>query len=181
MLCLLYREGACCKDEQGHDCSLRRWNYQSPRWSDQNGKILMVGNDRADYLYSVGGRIKFGETSEEAVVREVFEETGVKMEVDRLGFIHENYFYGDAASNMGKLIYEVSYFFYMKVPKDFEPACMSMTEDDHKEFLRWIDVNDPIKYYPEFFRTELLHPIEGVKHFVTDERPYRNESRKLSK
>ena len=24
---------------------------------------------------------------------------------------------------------------------------------------------------PEFFRTELLHPIEGVKHFVTDERP----------
>ena len=48
---------------------------------------------------------------------------------------------------------------------------MSMTEDDHEEFLRWIDVNDPIKYYPEFFRTELLHPIEGVKHFVTDERP----------
>lgn len=68
-----------------------------------NGKILMVGNDRADYLYSVGGRIKLGETSEEAVVREVFEETGVKMEVDRLGFIHENYFYGDAASNMGRL------------------------------------------------------------------------------
>ena len=58
----------------------------------KNGKILMVGNDRADYLYSVGGRIKFGETSEEAVVREVFEETGVKMEIDRLGFIHENYF-----------------------------------------------------------------------------------------
>jgi len=47
---------------------------------------------------------------------------------------------------------------------------MSMTEDDHEEFLRWINVNDPIKYYPEFFRTELLHPIEGVKHFVTDER-----------
>ena len=86
----------------------------------KNGKILMVGNDRADYLYSVGGRIKFGETSEEAVVREVFEETGVKMEVDRLGFIHVNYSYGDAASNMGKLIYEVSYFFYMKVPKDYD-------------------------------------------------------------
>ena len=53
----------------------------------QDGKILMVGNDRADYLYSVGGRIQFGETAEEAVVREVFEETGVKMEIDRLGFV----------------------------------------------------------------------------------------------
>ena len=27
----------------------------------KDGKILMVGNDR-DYLYSVGGRVKFGET-----------------------------------------------------------------------------------------------------------------------
>ncbi|MBP5159622.1 MAG: NUDIX domain-containing protein [Lachnospiraceae bacterium] len=93
----------------------------------KNGKILMVGNDRVEYLYSVGGRIKFGETSEEAVVREVFEETGDKMEVDRLGFIHE-------------------------------------------EFLRWIEDNDPIQYYPEFFRTELLHPEGEVKHFVKDER-----------
>ena len=25
----------------------------------KNGKLLMVGNDRAPYLYSVGGRIKF--------------------------------------------------------------------------------------------------------------------------
>ena len=136
----------------------------------RNGKILMVGNDRVDYLYSVGGRIKFGETSEEAVVREVFEETGVRMEVDRLGFIHENYFYGDAEYNLGKLVYEISYFYYMKVPEDFEPVCESMTEDDQHEFLRWIDVNDPIKYYPDFFRTELLHPSDGIKHFVKDER-----------
>lgn len=137
----------------------------------KNGKLLMVGNDiRSDYLYSVGGRIKFGETSEEAIVREVYEETGVKLEIDRLGFIHENYFYGDADSNLRKLIYEISYFYYMKVPEDFEPVCMSMTEDDHEEFLHWIDLDAPVKYYPEFFRTELVRPVYEVKHFVTDER-----------
>ena len=65
----------------------------------KNGKLLMVGNNKS-YLYSVGGRIKFGETAEEAVVREVFEETGVQMEIDRLGFVHENYFYGDMPSNL---------------------------------------------------------------------------------
>ena len=81
----------------------------------KDGKILMVGNDR-DYLYSVGGRVKFGETAEEAVVREVLEETGVQMEIDRLGFVHENYFYGDMPSNRNKLIYEISLFFYLKVP-----------------------------------------------------------------
>ena len=54
----------------------------------------MVGNERADYLYSVGGRIRFGETAEEAVRWEVYEETGVRMEIDRLGFVHENFLWG---------------------------------------------------------------------------------------
>ena len=31
--------------------------------------------------------------------------------LERLGFVHENYFYGDASANMGKLIYEISFFF----------------------------------------------------------------------
>ena len=133
-------------------------------------KFLMVGNERSDYLYSVGGRIKFGETAEEAVVREVFEETGVRMEIDRLGFVHENYFYGDAPTNLGKLIYEISFFFYMKVPEDFEPVSGSFTEDDSREHLRWLTSDDEITAYPEFFKTELRHPEMTVKHFVTDER-----------
>ncbi|MBP5773724.1 MAG: NUDIX domain-containing protein [Eubacterium sp.] len=137
----------------------------------KDNKILMAGcKERPEYLYSVGGRVKFGETSEEAVVREVLEETGHKLEVDRLGFIHENYFYGDTPHNNGKLIYEVSYYYYMKVPEDFEPKGMSFTEDGEDEFLCWIDLEDPIKYYPDFFRTELKEPIKSVKHFLNDER-----------
>ena len=136
----------------------------------KDGKILMVGNERANYLYSVGGRIKFGETAEEAIVREVFEETGVKMEIDRLGFVYENYFYGDAPSNLGKLIYEISFFFYMKVPSDFAPISESFTEDNSKEHLKWVSLDEDIKMYPEFFRTELINPTDTVKHFIKDER-----------
>ena len=136
----------------------------------KDGKILMVGNERANYLYSVGGRIKFGETAEEAIVREVYEETGVKMEIDRLGFVHENYFYGDAPSNLGKLIYEISFFFYMKVPSDFAPISESFTEDNSKEHLKWVSLDEDIKMYPEFFRKELKNPTYTVKHFIKDER-----------
>ncbi|MBQ3669618.1 MAG: NUDIX domain-containing protein [Clostridia bacterium] len=137
----------------------------------KDGKLLMAGNrKRPEYLYSVGGRIKFGETAMEAVKREVYEETGCLMEIDRLGFIHENYFYGDAATNMGKLIYEISFYFYMKVPRDFTPVSNSFTEDGQEEQLRWITPDDPIRYYPEFFRTEVLKQQNGVRHFVTDER-----------
>ena len=135
----------------------------------KDGKLLMVGNNR-DYLYSVGGRVKFGETAEEAVVREVFEETGVKMEIDRLGFVHENYFYGDAPSNFNKLIYEISFFFYMKVPDTFEPISESFTEDKSRERLVWISPDEDIKIYPEFFRTELKNPTNTVKYFTKDGR-----------
>ena len=136
----------------------------------KDGKILMVGNERSNYLYSVGGRIKFGETADEAIVREVYEETGVKMEIDRLGFVYENYFYGDAPTNLGKLIYEISFFFYMKVPEDFTPVSDSFTEDNSKEFLKWISPNEDIKIFPEFFKTELMNPTDTVRHYVKDER-----------
>ncbi len=135
----------------------------------KDGKLLMVGNDR-DYLYSVGGRVKFGETAEDAVVREVLEETGVQMEIDRLGFVHENYFYGDTPSNRNKLIYEISFFFYMKMPDSFAPTSESFTEDNSREHLRWVALDGDVKMYPEFFRTELKNPTDTVKHFTTDGR-----------
>ncbi len=136
----------------------------------KDGKILMVGNGGADYLYSVGGRLKFGETAEEAVIREVYEETGVKMEIDRLGFIHENYFIGDSPAKLGKLIYEISFYFYMKAPNDFAPVCDSFTEDESKEFLKWVAPDEDIKMFPTFYKTELKNPTNTVKHFVTDGR-----------
>ena len=136
----------------------------------RNGNILMVNNGRTDYYYSVGGRIKFGETAEEAVIREVLEETGVKLEIERLAFVHENYFIGDAPTNFNKLIYEISFFFLMKVPVDFEPVCHSFTEDNCPEHLYWISPDTDKIIYPEFFRTALSDLSDGVKYYLTDER-----------
>ena len=84
-------------------------------------------------------------------------------------------FTGDAPTNLGKLIYEVSIFFYMRVPDDFSPVSYSFTEDGSKEHLRWVSVNDDITIYPDFFRGELQHPVNTVKHFVTDERGVSNK------
>jgi 8-oxo-dGTP pyrophosphatase MutT (NUDIX family) len=136
----------------------------------KDGRFLMVGNERTDYLYSVGGRIKFGETAEDAVRREVLEETGVRLEIDRLGFVHENYFVGDAPYNQGKSIYEISWYFFMKTPEDFSPVSDSFDEGKSPEHLIWVSPEEDRKYFPSFFRTELFAPWTGIKHFVTDDR-----------
>ena len=136
----------------------------------RNGRFLMAGNDRDPYLYSVGGRIQFGETAEEAVVREVEEETGWRLQIDRLGFVHECYFIMDIPPNVGKPVYELCFYFYMQAPEDFEPIGESATSDGLRERLTWVDFDEPQTLYPAFFREELRHPERVVKHFVNDER-----------
>lgn len=137
---------------------------------ESGGKLLMVGNEDVDYVYSVGGRIQFGETALEAVAREVWEETGVTMEVDHLAFMEENYFYADTPSKMGKLIYEIGYYFYMKVPDDFRPVCESRTADDQKEHLRWVGAEEGIRMFPDFFHL-LPRCVDGdVRIFSHDDR-----------
>ena len=135
-------------------------------------RFLMVRNTGAEYYYSVGGRIRFGETAEVAVVREVYEETGARLEIDHLGFVQENYFIGDSPSGMGKVYYELAFFFYMKVPDGFEPLCDSFTEDGRKEYLEWVSPEEPGTVFPEFFRTDLDIRNTAVKHLVNDDRFY---------
>ena len=136
----------------------------------KNGKLLLVGNDRNDYDYSVGGRIRFGETAEQAILREVEEETGFRLEIDRLGFVEENYFYGTSPYKKERLVYEISFYYYMKTPEDFEPLSDRFEEEGTPEYLEWLSPDTEKTIYPAFFRTELADPGPYVRHIVSDER-----------
>ncbi|MBQ7902818.1 MAG: NUDIX domain-containing protein [Oscillospiraceae bacterium] len=136
----------------------------------KDGRVLMVKNLRSDYIYSLGGRLKFGEDARTGVEREIYEETGIKLEADRLGFIHENFFTGSTPSKMGCEVYEITFYFYMKVPADFAVETGAQTADDDRETLVWLDWHSDERYYPQFFRTELDNPSQEVKHILTDDR-----------
>ena len=133
----------------------------------RNGLLLMAGNAAEDYLYSVGGRMQFGETSEEAIVREVYEETGCRMEIDRLGFIHETMF--RSPFRRDTVVQEISFYYYMKVPEDFEPVCKSYAGTGQPEFLRWVPPDTPERLLPVFFRTLNAVPAAGIQHIITNE------------
>ena len=92
-----------------------KFNYRVGAIIIKDGKLLMVRNTGSDYYYSVGGRVKFDEDSENAVIRETAEETGAKMSVDRLIAIHENFF------TEKEHYHEISFYYIMNVPENFVP------------------------------------------------------------
>ena len=135
----------------------------------EEGHILLAKNDAADYYYSVGGGVHLGETAEEAVRREVFEETGIHYEVERLAFIHENFFVDDVV-RVGKKIHEISFFFLMKPQGKKEINVVSECSAG-EEYTRWIPIEklSEIKAFPEFYREKLLKLPEFTEHIVDRE------------
>ena len=136
---------------------------------ERDGKFLMAGNGGAGYLYSVGGRLRFGESAEEALLREVYEETGWHLAVESLGFIHENFFIAKDGPYTGRKFYEISFYYFVYVPENFEPKQQGVTEGGRSEFLTWVTADDPRPIYPEFFREELGRPRGETRHFLTRE------------
>ena len=157
------------------------FNYRVGAIIIDNGEILMVKNSGANHYYTIGGRVHFGESAEEAVLREAFEETQLNFEIDRLAYIHENFFTMetnffdvDADSNH---VHEVAMFFLMK-PNALvrEKLAASFDEEYGSVSLCWLPINKlgDIQLYPDFFKTELTSPSQGVKYFIT-----KNEKTKI--
>ena len=132
--------------------------------------MLVAGNAAQEYYYSVGGGVHIGETAEQAVLREVHEETGVRYEIDRLVFIHENFFSGKELLARYRLCHEVAFYFLMK-PRGTQALDPHGYVNGMPETLHWLPIDrlDEYKAYPTFFRDELKQLPTGVKHIVTRE------------
>ncbi|MDR0883929.1 MAG: NUDIX hydrolase [Oscillospiraceae bacterium] len=139
----------------------------------QDDKVLMVKNDRDPYYYSVGGRVKLHETLEAAVVREVLEETGATLAIDRLVWIHENFFTSTFGATCGKRYHEISFFYLMKPTAELRVTSGSYTNDGAKERLVWLSMDDLAQYelYPEVFKTGLRNLPQVPTPIVTIREP----------
>ena len=158
------------------DCGFtnqNRWfRYRAAAIIVEEGHVLFACNEKDDYLYSIGGGVHHGESAEAAVLREVFEETGVRYEIDRLAVIHENFFDESGGSLQGMNCHELSFYFLMKPRGTRELCSNSTTLGGLKEEMRWIPLEDLDKYkaYPAFLKDFLSRDHKGIEHIVTDER-----------
>lgn len=153
------------------DCGFTKdggwFRYRAAAIIIENGCVLFAKNELDDYYYSIGGGVHLGEKAEDAVLREVFEETGVNYQVDRLAFIHENFFDGTGTLS-GLKCHEIAFYFLMKSRGTQELNSNSFTQGV-QEFMHWLPIDRLKDYtaYPPFFSEKLLHLSDTVEHIVT--------------
>lgn len=159
-----------------YDCGFTKdhnwFRYRAAAIIVEDDCVLLAGNDADDFFYSVGGGVHMNEKAEDAVIREVFEETGVHYQIDRLAIIHENFWDGNGAYDKGLHCHEIALYFLMKSRGTRELQSNSYTRFKDKETMHWIPIEDLDQYrvYPSFLKDYLCSKHTGLEHIITDER-----------
>ena len=111
---------------------------------------FLFEKSRHGYVFALGGKIKLGESSYEAVTREIMEEVGIKVEKLKLRSVLENFF----TNNNEKVqeicfLYETDEEFVNAIPEEFVEISI---DDIDKYDIRPKKLVDIIKDEKESFK-----------------------------
>lgn len=181
----LIREDYLNKKAEAMDCGWtigRQWfRYRACAIIIEDGCVLFGKNPVDNYYYSIGGGVHLGEKSEDAVRREVLEETGVEYAIDRLAFVHENFFTG-TGSLAGYDCHEIAYYYLMQ-PRGSQTLKSNSYTNGVKEEMHWLPLDRIGEYhaYPNFYQEHLQDILDGqgVRHVMTDVRAQAEEKKVL--
>ena len=136
----------------------------------ENGKILLQRDKNGDHAV-IGGHVAFMEQAKDALAREFLEELHVKIGVDDLLAVNENFFmWGD------KPCHQVHFYYAVHLEDDSFFREGERAGYDELDNLRvdldfvWVPVEElkNISVYPREL-PELLEKQNGIRHFVSNE------------
>jgi len=102
-----------------------------------NGKILMIKIADSDKHFFPGGGIEEGESMEDALKREMFEETGLEIEIDEFMQTQDVYFYHDI-SKQG--FHNFSHFYFCRLKNEKPPEGLEV--DYHEGLPVWLALDN---------------------------------------
>lgn len=137
----------------------QKFNYRACAVIIDNCRVLAMKDERSPYYYLPGGRVKIGETAEEAVIRECIEELGVKPEIDRPLWLNQAFFNEDV-DNID--YHELCVYFLMDISKTdilLKGDSFIVYENGRKNSFEWLPF-ERLKdeyFYPIFLKKDIYN------------------------
>ena len=136
----------------------QKFNYRVCAMIISGNRILAMHDERSPYFYLPGGRVKMGETAEQAVVREIWEELGVTLKIARPLWLNQAFFTEDVD---GIRYHELCIYFLMDISNiDLleRGDSFTLTEGKHTHTFEWLAF-DRLKdeyFYPIFLKKQIF-------------------------
>lgn len=129
---------------------------------DRHLLVQRVGNEYA----LPGGHLQFGETTEQALIREYKEETGLAITCQRLLWTEENFWNwsGAQAHNLG-------YYYQITADSATVSETFAPLGDNSSAEFGWLPLDSirDVTIYPQFLKEEIFKLSDSPKHFVSRE------------
>ncbi len=103
-----------------------------------DGRVLLMKMRHTGNYHPPGGGINVGERVEDALKREIREETGIEVEVGRFARFEELFFFYDPSETA----YHGLYFYYVCRPKTIALLDDTQVKDDAAGEPRWVNIQD---------------------------------------
>ncbi|SHE46273.1 ADP-ribose pyrophosphatase YjhB, NUDIX family [Seinonella peptonophila] len=143
-----------------------RFNYRVAAILIHQQKVLLHRFIDWETWLLPGGRCEWFEPSTKTVIREMEEELGIEVKINRLCYIVENFFL-DKGTNFHELC-----FYYLVQPVNWNPILdqtrFTIEENDSKFLFEWIPLDElkDAPLYPAFLRTSIHHLPKQVEHRI---------------
>ena len=131
--------------------------------------VLLQQAVGSDFWFLPGGRIELLESADEALRRELREELGVEISVERLLWVVENFF-----TLEGHRYHELGMFFEWRVPPVVRiDGQFDALEPDVPLVFAWFSLEhlSDVVLHPAFLHTALADPPSSTRHLVHRDPP----------
>ena len=135
-----------------------KFNYRVCAIIISDGKLLAMHDERSPYYYLPGGRVKLGETAEQAVLREVREELEITPAIVRPLWLNQAFFTED----VDHLNYhELCVYFLLDISQTdllSRGDRFTLHEHDHTHVFEWLLFERLAHeyFYPIFLKTAIF-------------------------